>query len=290
MAEQQTKKQKTSHNFFRTNKKRYLEVGQKGFLATCNFREKDCVRECYNILNQYADELYGPMNKLSQDDCEEALHAAEELDIADDLQKQIDATKTTSKSPESYRFQMVNTGAVNCVFIKTTLDDPLELGIKIISDIALTKQQKSRYLLRLVPVEAVCKANLPDILNAGGKLFDKHFLKEGHTFSIIFNKRYNNVIKRDDVIHELANVVSQKNIHNKVDLRNPELSVIVEVIKGMCCLSVVESYLKYKKYNIVELANPTKDDEKGTVGEVDSVTEVVNEKDSSSIDAKAKDE
>lgn len=39
-----------------------LEPGLVGFLCTCNgkFREKDCLREAYNILNEFADELYGP--------------------------------------------------------------------------------------------------------------------------------------------------------------------------------------------------------------------------------------
>ena len=30
-----------------------------GFLATCNNREKECVQEAYNILNEYADQIYG---------------------------------------------------------------------------------------------------------------------------------------------------------------------------------------------------------------------------------------
>lgn len=37
-----------------------LEAGQKGFIITCNEHEKDAVREAYNILNEYAEKLYGP--------------------------------------------------------------------------------------------------------------------------------------------------------------------------------------------------------------------------------------
>ena len=37
-----------------------LDVGMKGFLITCNTHEKEAVRESYNILNEYADKLYGP--------------------------------------------------------------------------------------------------------------------------------------------------------------------------------------------------------------------------------------
>lgn len=43
------------------------------------------------------------------------------------------------------------------------------------------------------------------------------------------------------------------NPENKVDLTNPELSIIVEVIKSVCCLSVVRNYALYRKYNLQEV-------------------------------------
>ncbi|XP_011182783.1 THUMP domain-containing protein 1 homolog [Zeugodacus cucurbitae] len=254
------KKQKFSHykqkNYFKSNKRQFLEAGQRGFLATCNFREKDCVREAYNVLNHYADELYGPKDK-DEITLDAEAEPEDVGDIADDLQKEIDATKATkqNKNTVKQRFQVVDTGATNCVFIRTTLADPVELGTRIVSDVAETREQKSRFLLRLVPVEVVCRANLADITSAGGVLFDKYFLKEGTTFAIIFNKRYNNDVKRDDVIHDLAALVQSKNIKNRVDLKQAEKTIVVEVIKGLCCLSVLDGYLKYKKYNLVELAN-----------------------------------
>lgn len=48
---QLAKKQKTHHNV--------LSPGLTGFLCTCNDRERECVLEAYNILNEYADQLYG---------------------------------------------------------------------------------------------------------------------------------------------------------------------------------------------------------------------------------------
>lgn len=43
------------------------------------------------------------------------------------------------------------------------------------------------------------------------------------------------------------------NPKNKVDLTNPELTIIVEVIKAVCCLSVVRDYTLYRKYNVQEV-------------------------------------
>lgn len=59
--------QKRKKNYFQNNnynqKKRKqfsLESGMKGFLCTCNFSEKECVRDAYKLLNEFADEIYGP--------------------------------------------------------------------------------------------------------------------------------------------------------------------------------------------------------------------------------------
>lgn len=43
------------------------------------------------------------------------------------------------------------------------------------------------------------------------------------------------------------------NPKNKVDLTNPELTVIVEVIKAVCCVSVIKDYTLYRKYNVQEV-------------------------------------
>lgn len=43
------------------------------------------------------------------------------------------------------------------------------------------------------------------------------------------------------------------NPKNKVDLTNPELTIIVEVIKAVCCISVARDYTLYRKYNVQEV-------------------------------------
>lgn len=39
---------------------RQLEPGLQGILITCNMNERKCVEEAYSLLNEYADDLYGP--------------------------------------------------------------------------------------------------------------------------------------------------------------------------------------------------------------------------------------
>lgn len=58
-------------------------------------------------------------------------------------------------------------------------------------------------------------------------------------------------------------LVATLNPKNKVDLTKPQLTIIVEVIKAVCCISVVKDYTLYKKYNVQEVLKedaPTESD------------------------------
>ena len=37
-----------------------LQEGLRGFLVTCNNREREALREAYNLLNDHAQTLWGP--------------------------------------------------------------------------------------------------------------------------------------------------------------------------------------------------------------------------------------
>lgn len=257
--------------YFRKRRNKYfLEPGFRGFFCTCNFREKDCVKEVYNLLNEYAGILYPnlegdvpttPTIKEDKSDSE----SEEETDIGDLLKREVDSMKKNSqKSLRHKRFQVVETGASNCIFIKTNLPSPEELTAAIIKDLSTTKIQKTRHVMRLLPIMATCKANLPDIMECAGTLFDKYFLKESSTFAVIFNKRFNSSVSRDMIIKELAELIVLKNGDNKADLKNPSLCIIVEIIKGICLLSIVDNYFTYKKYNLHELCKEDAADSEGT--------------------------
>lgn len=164
--------------YFRQGKaKRFIEAGQSGFLATTNFREKECVRECYNILNQYADELYGPddftkpkaaaqpkkdesagndpiIAPVDSDENKAVLKEVPssdddndgEEDIATKLENDIKASVVAAKSKDR-RFQQVETGSTNCVFIRTTLSDPVELATRIVNDLSVSHKAITRNVL-----------------------------------------------------------------------------------------------------------------------------------------------
>ncbi|XP_035916721.1 THUMP domain-containing protein 1 homolog [Anopheles stephensi] len=239
---------------------RCMKPGHRGFLVTCNGHVRDCIRDSYRILNAYADELYGAVDKAptpSDDtggngDAAESNAPSDEEDISITLQKEAEAAGQKQNS-RSFRFQNVESGAMNCLFIQTTLPDPNEMAVKLMKDLSATKKHKSRFILRMLPIQAVCRANLKDIIDVVGKLSDRFFLKEPKTYAIVFNRRLNNDLSRDDVIREVAELITTKNAGNKANLKSPQLAVIVEVIKGLCCIGILPEYYQLRKYNLVEL-------------------------------------
>lgn len=57
------------HHSKRWKGSRELEVGMEGILITCNMNERKCTAEAFNLLNEYADKLYGPEKVSSGSRC-----------------------------------------------------------------------------------------------------------------------------------------------------------------------------------------------------------------------------
>nr|CAG4652271.1 EOG090X0GPG [Triops cancriformis] len=284
MADQQARKRKAKAYYIQSAKQQKrafykLDSGQKGFLCTCNNREKECVREAYNLLNEYADKLYGPENKAEAR--EKAKQEGEEEDIAEALAKEVNSFKEQASTRAERRFRSVDSGANNCIFIKTTLENPTKVVDSILNDIQTSGQQKSRFLIRLLPIEATCKANIDDIKRSVEPLLETHF-QNVKTFSVLFRVRNNNQMKRDDVIAAVAQMITKRFPDIRPNLNDPEKSITIEIIQTYACLGVVSRYFDFAKYNLVELAQKGKPESiitsENQNSEVTSVTALNDEK------------
>lgn len=110
---------------YRVNKKRrdfILEPGLKGFICTCNFREHDCIREAYNILNEYADRIFGLENWRKPSNEKKEEEKEEKKEIEEELAEELAALKKEAGRPsDGRRFQVVESQANNCLFIRSTV-------------------------------------------------------------------------------------------------------------------------------------------------------------------------
>ncbi|KAK3091036.1 hypothetical protein FSP39_016657 [Pinctada imbricata] len=270
-----------------------LQAGMKGFLVTCNKHEKEAVREMYNLLNEYADVLYGreklkwrsdgkeeekgedcdqasaEVKEKKEEDCSQVdtvvqeekgeecgsnEEDSEEGDIEKAMNKEIKDIKDSQKTER--RFQNTNTKVSNCIFIRTTLEDPCALVHHIFTDLASSKQQKTRSAIRILPISDSCKAFDEDIKKLAEKLFRSYFETEygcGLAFTIMFKTRNNSGIGRDSVIPMLGQIIRDLNPLHRINHINPDFTVLVEIVGNICCMSVVRDFFKFRKYNLHEV-------------------------------------
>ncbi|XP_057698537.1 THUMP domain-containing protein 1 [Corythoichthys intestinalis] len=277
---------------------RELEVGMQGILITCNMNQRKCTAEAFNLLSEYADQLYGP-EKFEEDpkgcNGEEENAEEEEEDVEEALKKEVAQLRANGGRQER-RFQALESGANNVIFIRTRNLESDRLVHHILSDLHATKKKKTRVILRMLPVTGTCKAFPEDMIKYLTTFLEPWFKKPNcATYQIAFKARNNSHNKRDDVIKAIAGLVGKLNPKNKVDLTQPDLTIILEVIKSVCCVSVVREYMRYRKYNLQEVvkeeepkkeeggtiiekvpAEPASEEEAATKQEDDTLTETAN--------------
>ncbi|KAM7009370.1 THUMP domain-containing protein 1 [Tautogolabrus adspersus] len=231
----------------------FLEVGMEGILITCNMNERKCTAEAFNLLNEYADQLYGPEKFEDDNESSSQEEDAEEEDVTEALKKEV-AQLQSSGAKKKRRFQAFESGANNVIFIRTLNLESDKLVHHILSDLHSTKKKKSRVILRMLPVTGTCKAFQEDIVKYLSTYLEPWFKTPNcATYQIAFKARNSSHNKRDETIKSVAGLVGKLNPKNKVDLTNPELTIIVEVIRAVCCISVVKDYTLYRKYNVQEV-------------------------------------
>lgn len=277
------------HHGKRWKGSRELEVGMEGILITCNMNERKCTAEAFNLLNEYAEQLYGPEklqeNAGSSSDEDEA--EEEDVDVA--LKKEV-AQLQASGTKQERRFQALDSGANNVIFIRTQNLESDKLVHHILSDLHTTKKKKSRVILRMLPVTGTCKAFQEDMVKYLTTFLEPWFKTPNcATYQIAFKARNSSHNKRDEIIKSIAGLVGKLNPKNKVDLTNPELTIIVEVIKAVCCISVVKDYTLYRKYNVQEVVKDDVPKPDATAAKIDSnTTEKKEEQDAGETDKEKK--
>ncbi|KAG9284282.1 hypothetical protein G9A89_002092 [Geosiphon pyriformis] len=223
-----------------------LEPNISGIFISCpKHKERNCVRECYDLFNEYVEKLYevenssDPPNEGSTEDVETA------------FLKELASMK---KKHGEYMFSSIQTGTDCSVFLKTNPPvDPVQLVHYILTDINKTKQKKTRFTQRLTPITKTCFANIPAIVELAKEVLGPHFGCKGEVsprkiaYSVMPRIRNNSKIERLELIDTIVGIVGKQ---HPVNLDNPELVIIVEVFKSICGISVVQDYYKLKKYNL----------------------------------------
>ena len=167
-----------------------------------------------------------------------------------------EASEIKDKTPAQRRFQNVDCKAKNCIFIKTTLDSPTEVAYAILSDLEKTKVQKTRHAIRMLPVAATCKAVMKNIEETAETLFKPYFETEfgvGIKYTSVCKIRNNQSISRMAILPNLGRIIKEMNPLHSLCYDEPELVILIEVIRNICCISVIRDFFRFRKYNLLEV-------------------------------------
>ncbi|KAI2634496.1 hypothetical protein GGS21DRAFT_518105 [Xylaria nigripes] len=256
-------------------KSRSLELGDAGFWVTCQrHKEMKAADEIISLCDEYGQKLFG-----INPDVEEV---GDIEDIDDAIERDIEALKRPDDAP----FDLIRV-SVDCVLFMRTRHpvDPLVLVREICSDAAAAADRsswRSRFVNKLTPVMLTGKATEKGLDDVAAKVLAGHFqLAEGETegeegdgeeacsYAIRPTIRAHNTLNRMGVIEQVASMISKK---HKVDLKNPDKVILIEIFQTFCGMSVVgKDWEAMKRYNIHELytaaSKSAKESRKGKEGE-----------------------
>ncbi|KAI1751108.1 hypothetical protein F4782DRAFT_506895 [Xylaria castorea] len=240
---------------------RTLEVGDMGFWVTCQ-RQKEmrAADEILSICEDYGQKLFGIDSDAADED-------QEPEDIEDAIEKELAAMKNPASKPKDSHFDLLRMN-VDCVLFMRTRDpvDPLVLVREICKDAAAANDRsmwRSRFINKLTPITLTGKATEKGLEDVARKVLAEHFqLAESEaetgdsedsacSYAIRPTLRSHTTLKRSMIIEKVANMISKR---HRVDLKNPDKVIIIEIFQTFLGMSVVgEDWEAMKRYNIHEL-------------------------------------
>ncbi|KAI4618008.1 uncharacterized protein J4E87_008017 [Alternaria ethzedia] len=234
---------------------RTIKPGDAGIWATCAMKkEAKSVSDLRDLFQEYATTLHGAAG--SNGTAAEDSSDSEGGDIEAEIQKELaDIRKPTTKP----LFTSLKLDTQCLIFFRTRSPlEPVSFVHKICQDIADGAQPKNlRYVKRLTPITATDKATPQGLEAVAKQVLAPHFHgsdQAGKKFAIRPSIRNNKEFLRDGVINTIAAAVGPG---HKVDLKNYDLLILVEIYKNVLGMSVVgPDFEQLKRFNIEELRQP----------------------------------
>ncbi|KAI5380266.1 hypothetical protein J4E82_000842 [Alternaria postmessia] len=234
---------------------RAIKPGDAGIWATCAMKkEAKSVSDLRDLFQEYATTLYGTAE--SNGTAAEDSSDSEGGDIEAEIKKELADIRKPATKP---LFTSLKLDTQCLMFFRTRSPiEPVMFVHKICQDIANGAQPKNlRYVKRLTPITATDKATPQGLEAVAKEVLAPHFHgadQVGKKFAIRPSIRNNKEFLRDGVINTIAAAVGPG---HKVDLKNYDLLILVEIYKNVLGMSVVgPDFEKLKRFNIEELRQP----------------------------------
>ncbi|KAM7509883.1 hypothetical protein LguiB_008758 [Lonicera macranthoides] len=173
------------------------------------------------------------------------------------IDKLIEAELEELKDKSKRLFNNLDSGCNGVIFIQMRKRDgdpsPSDIVRHTMTSVASTRKHMSRFILRVLPVEVTCYPSEEEISRAIKPLIERYFPAETQTpqkFAVLYEARANTGVDRMKIINAVAKSIPEP---HKVDLNNPDRSIVVQIARTVCSIGVVEKYKELAKYNLRQL-------------------------------------
>ncbi|CAJ0939646.1 unnamed protein product, partial [Mesorhabditis belari] len=228
-------------------KQKSVEPGLSGLLFTCHQDERRAIAEAYSLI----DQLCGFDEKKA---------AAEQED--DDAALEKECAEMRSKGGKWNQRKQRPTGVKNNLFVSIPDVDASTLAAKLVD--LCQKEQRCRFIQRVLPVERTEAAELTQLNKIIPELVKKYLVeKDGiyPTYALDFKARNNDSIKRDNALEMLDDAVVALCPAAKVNLSDPDVTFIVQIVKTTILAGVVHGFQRKSRYALRPPTEESKDAE-----------------------------
>ncbi|GKV16562.1 hypothetical protein SLEP1_g27190 [Rubroshorea leprosula] len=221
-------------------------------------KETNDSKEDRKSIGNQADEAKEPPSKkqcLETDTSNCGINGKEEKSVDKLIEAELEELGDKSKR----RFLNLDSGCNGVVFVQMRKRDGdpslKDIVQHMMTSAASTKKHMSRFILRVLPIEVACYASEEEISGAMKSLVEQYFPAETQNpqkFAVLYEARANTGVDRMKIINSVAKSVPAP---HKVDLSNPDMTIVVEIVKTVCLIGVVEKYKELAKFNLRQLTS-----------------------------------
>ena len=147
-----------------------------------------------------------------------------ESDASDELSQLLDMLG--DKEPS------IEITSISGIILANTRLDPLQI-VENCREMVRNEPWRFRYLLRIIPLEKICRAELTDIHNVVKQLCPK--IGQHETFMVMIEKRHTKLHSK-----EIISTVTS-DIDRKVSLDNPSWIILIQIVNGLAGISILRS-------------------------------------------------
>lgn len=209
-----------------------IEPGDAGIWATCEMgKEGKCTSELRDLFEEYAGKLYGHTNESNEEPLDKYDDDDPEIDIEAEINKEVKGLKSKSRKKGAL-FQTVKMDIQCVLFFKTRPPiEPVEFVHRICKDALEGATKKHRWVKRLTPMIMMGRATAEGLDQVATSVLEPVFHSKDVTpqkFAIRPTRRNHNVMKRDEIIRQIARTVGSR---HSVDLKNYDHLILVDVYR-----------------------------------------------------------